>query len=53
MSPSSHPGVALQGRSEWSMTRLICESDPSVKMLNFAPLSPVISLPPSILNSGA
>ena len=35
------------------MTRLICESDPSVKMLNFAPLSPVISLPPSILNSGA
>ena len=52
MSPSSLPGVALHGRSEWSMTRLIWESEPSVKRTNFAPLCPVISLPPSMRNSG-
>jgi hypothetical protein len=41
MSHSSVPGDALQGRSAWSTTRLICESDPSVNTLNFVPLDQV------------
>ena len=52
MSHSSAPGGALQGRSEWSIRRLIRESEPSVNTLNVAPLSPVISRPPSMRNFG-